>query len=829
MAKKKQDEHTDENSRRYLDVIRRYRPGKVREFISEENGLRCITHNGIELRIRPVTSAIIRLSYLTAEDGEPGFSYAVDPEFEAEPVSFSVDEKDDRISLKTDLLEVRISREGLSTTFYDRNGNLLSEEGRGFSSRHSLMSGPQKVSVGRKAPKGAAYFGLGDKAAAGGQNLRGTSFTNWNTDAYAYERGDDPLYRSIPFFIELHEGRAYGIFMDNTYCSRFDFDSNGKGEVTFSAEGGVMDYYFIYGPELTSVAKRYTRLTGTPDMPPLWALGYHQSRWSYYPEQKVRELARTFHEKEIPCDAIYLDIDYMDGYRCFTWNKDRFPEPQKMIADLKKQGFHTVVMIDPGIKAETGYDIYDEGMENGFFCRRPDGETFLGPVWPERCAFPDFTDPEARKWWSGLYKEFLEELDVAGIWNDMNEPALFEVRHKTFPDDIRHRNEEEPCSHRKVHNVYGMQMARASLEGIKKHAPDRRPFLLSRAAFSGGQRFAALWTGDNIADWDHLRLAHEQCLRLSVSGFSFVGSDIGGFVKEPDGELYTRWLQLGVFHPLFRSHSMGYHTDGAALVDMELEKLEKHNDANRREPWSFGEEFTAINRETIRLRYRLLDYLYTAFYDYVTNGSPVLKSLAFESQDNPKIVAEEDAFLFGNHLLAAPVFKKKKRKVKIRLPDGEWYLYWDNKKYRGGKKHTADAPLERLPFFVRAGSLLPLREAMQHTGERKLKQKELRLYFGRESTTSTLYEDAGEGWAHEEGGYLLSRFDYEYNKDNGLRLIVSREGSFDPGYGTFKLKLIGLPFEVSAVMVDGAGAAWESDDGVYRLDIPRNFEELIIR
>ncbi len=827
MAKKRKQD-TDESSRRYLDVIRRYRPGSMREFVTEDDGLRCTTHNGIELRIRPVMPAIIRFTWLTPEDRQPGFSYAVDPDFRPEQAPFSVEEKDNVISLKTDLLEVRINREGLSATFFDRDGTLLCEEGSGFSSRHSLMSGPREVSISQKAPKGAAYFGLGDKAATGGQDLRGSAFTNWNTDAYAYERGDDPLYRSIPFFMALYEGRAHGIFMDNTYRSRFDFDSSGKGEITLSADGGIMDYYFIFGPELTAVAERYARLTGTPEMPPLWALGYHQSRWSYYPEQMVRELADNFRQKEIPCDAIYLDIDYMDGYRCFSWDRDRFPDPKKMIADLKKEGFRTVVMIDPGIKVETGYDVYDEGIDKGFFCKRPDGEVFYGPVWPGRCAFPDFTDPKARNWWGDLYKEFMEDLEISGIWNDMNEPALFELRHKTFPDDIRHHCEGEPCSHRKAHNIYGMQMAKASLEGMKKHAPDRRPFLLSRAAFAGGQRYAALWTGDNIASWDHLRLAHEQCLRLSISGFSLVGSDIGGFTKEPDAELYARWLQLGVFHPLFRSHSMGYHTDGAALVDMKPEELEKHNNANRREPWSFGEEFTAINRESIRLRYRLLDYLYTAFHDYVSRGRPVLSPLAFENQGNSKTVAAEDSFLFGAHILVAPVFKKKKRKVKIRLPEGEWYHYWDNNKCKGSKKHTVEAPLERIPFFVRGGSLLPLREAMQHTGEREFQQKELRLYFGTGPVESTLYEDAGEGWAHKDGGYLLSRFEYNYDKESGIRLSVTREGSFDPGYGTFRLKLIGLPFEVSAVTVDGEETAWESDEGVYRLHISRDFTHLVI-
>src|SRR5699024_5667175 len=455
------------------------------------------------------------------------------------------------------------------------------------------MKGVTKVEITKEAPEDLTYWGLGDKVPE--SNLRGHSFENWNTDSFEYKRGDDPLYRSIPFYAALQNGRAYGIFLDNSYRSHFDFDSNERNISSFSATGGVMDYYFINGPGLTEVTERYSRLTGTPEMPPMWALGYHQCRWSYYPESRVRKLAETFRDKQIPCDALYLDIDYMDGYRVFTWNEDHFPDPTSMIEDLKQQGFKTIVMIDPCIKADNDYFVYRQGKEKDYFCRRPDGDLLLAPVWPAQSAFPDFTRPEVRDWWADLYEDHIAAKKVAGIWNDMNEPAVFEIESKTMPEDIRHHYEGQPCSHKKAHNIYGMQMARASLQGLKKHNPDKRPFLLTRANFAGGQRYAALWTGDNIASWDHLKLANEQCQRLSISGYSFVGTDIGGFVDEPSPELFTRWLQLSVFHPLFRTHTMGFNVDGSAAVDEEeVQQQKKRKETSDQEPWSYGEKYTNI-------------------------------------------------------------------------------------------------------------------------------------------------------------------------------------------------------------------------------------------
>lgn len=816
-----------EGSNRTDDVISRHRPDIIAEIEHSGQRISFITHNNVELVVRVITPEIIRLTYFLEGDVRSDFSYAIDSDFQPPETKYRLEEQKKQYLIETEALQVTVRKKQLLVDFYDNDGNVLCEDEDGFCRRETLMEGISELKVTKKAPRSVQYFGLGDKAVD--TNLRGRAYENWVTDSYAYKRGDDPLYRSIPFYLALMEDRGYGIFMDNTYRTRFSFDRKKDRVSSFTAQGGVMNYYFIYGPELSTVTERYTRLTGIPEMPPMWALGYHQCRWSYYPEARVRELAKTFREKQIPCDALYLDIDYMDEYRCFTWNKELFPDPKRMIADLREEGFKTVVMIDPGIKVDNDYHVYKQGIENKYFCKRPDGELVIAPVWPPKCAFPDFTDPKVRDWWGDLYQPLMEDLDLGGIWNDMNEPAVFEVKRKTFPNDIRHDYDGHPCSHKKAHNIYGMQMARASLGGIKKHKPEKRPFLLTRANFSGGQRYAALWTGDNIASWDHLKLANEQCQRLSISGYSFVGSDVGGFVKNPDGELMCRWMQLGVFHPLFRNHTMGYNVDGAAAVKKDQIELQKRKTDNDQEPWVFGDKFTSINRETINLRYRLLGYLYTAFWKYIQHGTPILQPLAFVDKSDPVKITPNDAFLFGENILVAPVLNEGKTEVQSYLPKGNWYHFRDETIHEGGETKTFEAPLEHIPFLVREGTVLPLREVMQHTGEKQPETLRLNVYHTSGAKKSSLYEDAEEGWEYKNNEYRFTNFEYRYDKQSGrVTLSASRKGDFKPIYHSFDIRLIGLPFEVQTIMADGNKIEFNMTDSVYTLNVSSDFEKLII-
>ncbi len=827
---KTKNDPTEETDRK-ADIRRQQRPNAIVDHKADKNRLRFQSKNGLWLRLTVHTANIIQLKYVAQGDQPTDFSYAIDPDFNPDTPDVSFDETNTHFAVTTDSLSFLVSKKNMQVQFMDSDGNILCRDANPFLRRTSLMKGITEVKITHSAPDDMRYFGLGDKVSDNG--LRGTSFENWNTDAYAYERGDDPLYRSIPFYSALHNGRAYGIFLDNPYRSIFDFDSNENNTSSFAAKGGCMNYYFINGPELTDVSRRYAALTGTPELPPMWGLGYHQCRWSYYPDKKVRELGRTFREKEIPCDAIYLDIDYMDDYRVFTWNKERFPDPKKLISDLREHGFETIVMIDPGIKVDPDYEIYQQGLENDYFCKRPDGELMIGPVWPPETVFPDYTNPQVRQWWGDLYEDLLADKKVSGVWNDMNEPAVFEVEKKTFPDDIRHDFDGHSASHKKAHNIYGMQMARASFDGIKKHNDGKRPFLLTRANFAGGQRYAALWTGDNIANWDHLRLANEQCQRLSISGYSFVGSDIGGFVKNPSGELFTRWLQLSVFHPLFRNHSMGYNVDGAAAVKKDEVEQKKLESDSHQEPWSFGKKYTDINRSVIELRYRLLHYLYSAFHQHVQHGTPILRPLAFYDQSDQRAVTEIDEFLFGDQILVSPVLDHKKRTVETYFPDGKWYDYRTNEVFEGPDEYAIDAPLAEIPFFVKAGTVLPLREVMQYSCERDPELLELNLYYDDHPATSTLYEDAHEGYDYTDGQYRHTTFRWQPDPHkNTATLQAERSGSFRPAYDTVSINLIGLPFEPSAITIDGEEYDFEvasTENGpVYTLHTHPDFEELTI-
>ncbi|MEL6853030.1 MAG: TIM-barrel domain-containing protein, partial [Bacteroidota bacterium] len=440
---------------------------------------------------------ILRFRFCPEGWFEDDFSYALPEEKVEVPdhLNFELQEVDGQYHLITSKLTCKITK-SLHISIFNANGVLISEDERGFHwERHPTLGG-NIVYSSKKIQEQENFYGLGDKPER--FNLRGLRFENWGSDTYGFEKTSDPLYKNIPFFMGLHHGLGYGIFFDNSFRTRFDFGHERSDVCSFWSKGGEMNYYFIYGPNLINVVEGYAQITGKPEMPPMWALGYHQSKWSYYPEETVKSIGKELREYQIPCDALHIDIDYMDGFRCFTWDHTRFPDPRRMIAEMENEGFKTVVILDPGIKIDREYFAYKEGIENGYFCRRADGPLMQGNVWPGMCHFPDFTSPEVREWWAGLFEEFMKS-GVHGVWNDMNEPAL--IDDGTFPQDTRHAYDGHYCSHRKAHNVYGMQMSRATYHGLKKNSFPRRPFALTRSTYAGGQRYAAVWTGDNLASW----------------------------------------------------------------------------------------------------------------------------------------------------------------------------------------------------------------------------------------------------------------------------------------------------------------------------------------
>ncbi len=754
-------------------------PGKFSEIRRLNNEFNVLTDNQCTIKISVLSDHIIRIRYSTDGHFEHDFSYALSNKFV--PITENVQQKIhvDHIEIITNAVILHINKLDSKLTFTDNSGKIICRDERGFHWEEHRQYGGNVVKMSKVVKEGEHFYGMGDKTMH--LNLRGRRVTNWAMDTYGFKKEEDPIYKAIPFYTAIHSEIGYGIFFDNTFKAHFDFGSERRSVTSFWAEGGEMNYYFIFGPELIDVTRRYTQLTGTPELPPLWSLGYQQSKWSYYPHTKVKEVTNKLRSNLIPCDAIYLDIDYMDGFRCFTWDKEKFPEPKAMITELKENGFKTVVIIDPGIKIDENYAVYNEAIENNYFCRRADGPFMKGKVWPGDCYFPDFTNPKVRKWWSGLFQELIEEIGVRGVWNDMNEPALFEINGKTFPDDVRHDFDGNPCSHRKAHNVYGMQMARATFKGVKKYNGGQRPLVITRSAYSGAQRYASAWTGDNIASWEHLWIATMQCQRMSTSGFSFVGSDIGGFIDHPTPELFVRWMQLAVFHPFFRTHSSGDHGE--------------------QEPWSFGEDALKIVRTYIELRYTLLPYIYTAFHQYVNEFTPMLKPISMFDQSDQDTLYRVDEFLMGDHILVCPVLEPNAKSRYVYLPKGKWYNYWTNKVFEGGKEILADAPLEQIPLYIREGAVIPFYPVMQYVGEKPVDQLTIKVYYGGESLNSYLYEDSGDGYDYEKGIYNRKRFKTQ-STPTSFKLSLKTNGHYEPSYSTYKVVLYGLPFLPTRILVN---------------------------
>lgn len=778
-------------------------PGPITTFSKKADTFSIAADNGVLLQITVIRDSIFRFRYATEGNFPADFSYALDKNATHGYNHLEYSETPDTFIIKTAKLVLHIDRATMKKRIYDLDGTLINEDEAGFHWEFSYEHGSDIVKMSKHAQKMESYYGLGDKPMH--FNLKGKRVENWVTDQYAFGKDQDPLYKAIPFYVGLHSDKAYGIFFDNTFRTFFDFCQERRDTTSFWAQGGEMNYYFIYGPGIDRVVSSYTDLTGKPEMPPLWALGFHQSKWSYYPESNVREVASKFRELQIPCDAIYLDIDYMDGFRCFTWNNEYFPDPKKMIDDLEADGFKTVAIIDPGIKIDKDYDIYNEALEKDYFCKRADGPLMKGKVWPGECNFPDFTNPKVREWWADLYHELIGETGVHGVWNDMNEPAVMEVPTKTFPLDVRHDYDGHPCSHRKAHNIYGMQMARATYHGVKKYTYPKRPFIITRSAYSGAQRYCSSWTGDNVATWEHLWVANQQIQRMCLSGMSFIGTDIGGFAEQPTGELFSRWIQLGVFHPFCRVHSSGDHGD--------------------QEPWSFDEEVTNIVRDYVKLRYQLLPYLYTMFWEYAQEGIPMIKPLVYFDQEDHQTFYRTDEFIFGNDILVCPILEPNAQGRRMYIPRGLWYNYWSDEVVEGGKELWVDADINKIPLFVRSGSMIPKYPVQQYVGEKKVESLTLDVYYKEGKGQAKVYEDGQDGYDYKKGRFSLRSFKLT-GKTNELIIQQHKEGKFVTDYDTITLKFHGLPFKVTAIELDNQLDTSIKFNGEATLQITKDFTEL---
>lgn len=782
-------------------------PSNIISYKKNLDTLSFTAENNVVLQITVQRDSILRFRYSTTGVFEKDFSYAITKYANRGYNFLEITEEDDKYIITTSKIICHVAKIDMRVALYDaKDKTLICEDELGFHWEESYDLGGDIVKVSKTAQEGESYYGLGDKPVD--NNLKGKRFENWVTDSYAYGKNTDPIYKAIPFYTGLHHKKSYGIFFDNTFRTFFDFCHERRNITSFWAQGGEMNYYFIYGPQMSDVVSIYTDLTGKPhELPALWSLGYHQCKWSYYPESKVKEITNKFRELQIPCDAIYLDIDYMEGFRCFTWSKEYFPDPKKMVKELADNGFKTIVIIDPGIKIDKEYSVYQEGMDKDYFCKRADGPYMKGKVWPGECYFPDFTKPEVREWWSNLFKELVEDIGVKGVWNDMNEPAVMDVPGKTFPNDVRHDYDGNQCSHRKAHNVYGMQMARATYQGLKKFAYPKRPFVITRAAYSGTQRYSSSWTGDNVASWEHLTIANIQAQRMCMSGFSFIGSDIGGFAEQPNGELYARWIQLGIFHPFCRTHSSGDHGD--------------------QEPWAFGTNITNIVRKFIEIRYQLLPYLYTAFWRYANEGIPILKSLVLFDQDDAHTHYRNDEFICGEKILACPITEPNAKGRRMYFPIGNWYNYWNNDILEGGQELWVDADLDSMPIFVKEGAIIPKYPIQQYVGEKPLEELILDVYYKVGEETSQVFEDAQDGYDYIKGRYSLRNFKL-LGKKKSLIIQQFKSGKYITPYETLRIKFHGLPFNISKIQIDNEEALFEDVklNGENTIVISKEFTEL---
>ncbi len=580
-----------------------------------------------------------------------------------------------------------------------------------------------------------------------------------NIDIPRYDKPDQ-LYQSHPWLMGVRpDGSAFGILFDTTYSAVLDL----RCGILFSTADNVPDYPVIVveGSSPQEIMLRLGELTGTMAMPPRWSLGYQQCRWSYYPDARVREIADTFRAKKIPCDVIWFDIHYMEGYRIFTFDKSRFPDPEATNAYLHKLGFRSVWMVDPGIKAEKGYWVCDSGTENDCWVKTASGETFIGAVHPGDCVFPDFTSSRVRNWWGDLYKDFMA-LGVDGVWNDMNEPFVGGGKDNTMPMDCLHVGGEEFSAgdHAKYHNVYGMLMARASREGILRHYPEKRPFVLTRSNFLGGQRYAATWTGDNSSTWEHLIWSIPMSITLGLSGQPFNGPDLGGFNFTADAELWGHWMAVGAFFPFCRAH---------ACID-----------TPDKEPWAFGPEIEEVSRIALERRYRLMPYLYTLFVDSVRNGMPVMNPVYFADPSDTDLRMEDEAFLLGNDLLITPKWAKN-----VRKPKGIWPVV-----SLVGEDSVADK--FQCDLQVRGGAIVPLGPVVQSTAEISTLQDLTLLVVldDKGVARGRLYEDAGEGYEYLEGQYCLSEFIAEKNKDEIVVKCSLQQGGLSVVSRVVKLQII---------------------------------------
>ena len=750
--------------------------GAVTALSQSERGL-LLTVGEEKFRVDVIRADILRLKISRSGQFDETPTFAADFSM-PEPVPFRVEDGPDVITLETSRLKLVIWRAAFGLAAYRTDGTPVFEDAAGLDGHsHGYVHINDSFVLTRRIARHDAIYGLGEKT--GRFDRRGRNFILWNTDVLqpgvlAQNRlqeaealpgsstSFDPYYTSIPFFYHArtsaHAALLAGSFIDNGYKANFEFEAKDNYRIEF--HGGQYTEYVFAGPDMKDVLEAYTFVTGRISLPPIWALGHHQCRWYDYSEADVLRIGAQYRERKIPCDVLWLDIEYMDGYRVFTWNADKFPDLPGLLAKLEEKKLRVITIVDPGVKVEPGYAVFDEGRAKNLFCKTEAGNLYVGQVWPGRTAFPDFSKSSARAWWGELNARHVAS-GIAGIWNDMNEPATGQVA----PFQMRFDRDGANYPHERFHNQYGLLMAMATHQGLQAAEPTRRTFILSRAGFSGIQRFAAQWLGDNCAEWSHLAMSIPMTAGMGVSGQAFIGGDIPGFMSSPSAELAARWTQYGALTPFCRYHS-------------ERSEPDKY-------PWSFGPGAEKLARTALELRYRLLPYIYSAFVSASETGAPVQRPFVFDFQHDRQARETDDAYLLGEALLVAPVMAPGCTARHVYLPPGTWVEFYTGERHAGAQFITASAPADRIPLFQRGGYVIPMYEraplsTMGHFPE----LLELHVIVPDEDgdTRSVMQEDDGLSNAALSGAFLRTTFTVT-RRGNSLSVSWATSGN---GFAEFR-------------------------------------------
>jgi len=693
---------------------------------------------------------IVRLRISRQGKFEEKPSYAVpDAIGQMEPARIRIEEFKDRFLIGTDAMEVSLFFDPFHVEIRRNDGSPVLVSSRDAAGRRWFYREEgEGFCVGRGIEGQDGVYGLGEKT--GSLNKNGRAWKFWNTDVLNPNVAGghretphenplldptstqfDPYYVSIPFYLHRPFGSSLlaGSFFNNLGRSSFDFTQ--PGEALFRFESGAYEEFVFSGPHLPGVLRGYTGLTGRISLPPLWALGHHQCRWHNYNQEQVKALGARYRLEQIPCDVLWIDIDHMDGYRVFTWDQQKFPDPPRLLRELEKEKFRLITIIDPGIKEDPGYPVYDEAIRERLVCLDEQGNPYVGQVWPGRTVFPDFTLEQARRWWGRLNARHVQ-VGIAGIWNDMNEPATGDVPAEGM------RFDHGRSDHDRFHNEYALLMAMGTVEGLKKAMPGKRTFVLSRAGSPGIQRYAANWLGDNCSRWEHLGLAVRMALGMGLSGQPFVGADVGGFMEACSAELLVRWYQYAAFTPFCRNHNTAAQPD--------------------QYPWSFGPEALRLIRKALQHRYFLMPYLYSQFLIASETGLPIQRPLALGFSRDLKSWEVEDQFLLGEHMLVAPVLAPGATQRSVYLPAGHWYQ-WPNGTHEISKGECRVTPvdLESMPVWIRGGAVIPCwPEVPLSTMGFHPEVIDLHVFFPGENgtTESVLQEDDGLTENHRLGQHL---------------------------------------------------------------------------